>query len=285
MRGRLCSSSSPAWCRCWRGARRICICSERRGGGWRSAPGWRLCSARRAWCCARFSGIAASGSLLVAQPVLSWLAAARPELRGPIYAAAALGLGALLHLGSRHANRFFFHRDRRDGLERPVHWLPFALLGLLYAGTLMLLDPASIWMALPVAVIGLVLVSTGEEYYAALTASLGGAPNTWPGRSQALCGIGFALLTASLPLALRDGSLRCLALVAAGAAVLCLRWGLRYRSAGAWAAGLAAAACAFQTSPALAHGFAMRIGTATASLFGLHTGSPALIALGHLIFL
>jgi hypothetical protein len=228
---------------------------------------------------------AALGSLLVAQPVLSWLAAARPELRGTIYAAAALGLGALLHLGSRHANRFFFHRDRRDGLERPVHWLPFALLGLLYAGTLMLLDPASIWMALPVAVIGLVLITTGEEYYAALTASLGGAPNTWPGRSQALCGIGFAFLTASLPLALRDGSLRCLALVAAGAAVLCLRWGLRYRSAGAWAAGLAAAACAFQTSPALARGFALRIGTATASLFGLRTGSPALIALGHLIFL
>jgi hypothetical protein len=35
---------------------------------------------------------AALGSLLVAQPVLSWLAAARPDWNGAIYAAAALGL-------------------------------------------------------------------------------------------------------------------------------------------------------------------------------------------------
>ncbi len=239
----------------------------------------------------RYHGLlypAALGSLLVAQPVLPWLAtspAVRPEWRGLIYAAAALGLGAVLHLASLHLNRFFFHRDRRDGLERPVHWVPFSLLGLLYAGALMLLDPKSVWMALPVAVVGVVLATTGEEYYAALAASLGAAPVRWPRRSVALCGIGFALVAAAIPLALRDGSLRCLVLVAAGAAALCLRWGLRYRSAGAWAAGLAAAACAFQTSPALARGFAIQVGAAAASILGIHAGSPALIALGHLIFL
>jgi hypothetical protein len=130
-----------------------------------------------------------------------------------------------------------------------------------------------------------VLAGTGEEYYAALVRSLGAAPVRWPRRSVALCGAGFGLAAAAIPLALRDGSLRCLALVAAGAAFLCLRWGLRYRSAGAWAAGLLAAACAFQTSPALARGVAVRMGTAAASILGIHAGSPALIALGHLIFL
>jgi hypothetical protein len=228
---------------------------------------------------------AALGVLLAAQPVLPWLAASRPGWSGLIYTAAALGLGAVLHMGSRHANRFFFHCDRRDGLERPVHWVPFALLGLLYAGALMLLDPRSLFMALPVAVIGMVLAGTGEEYYAALVQSLGAAPASWPRRSVALCGVGFGLVAAAIPLALRDGSLRCLALVAAGAAFLCLRWGLRYQSAGAWAAGIAAALCAFQTSPALIRGLVAKAVPVAASVTGLQAGSPALIALGHLVFL
>jgi hypothetical protein len=228
---------------------------------------------------------AALGGLLAMQPVLPWLAALRPDLRGLIYAAAAVGLGALLHAGSHHANRFFFHRDRRDGVERAVQWVPFALLGLLYAGALTLLDLKSLFMALPVAVIGMVLAGTGEEYYAALVRSLGAAPASWPRRSVALCGVGFGLVAAAIPLALRDGSLRCLALVAAGAALLCLRWGLRYRSAGAWAAGIAAAVCAFQTSPALIRSLAAKAVPVAASMTGLQAGSPALIALGHLVFL
>jgi hypothetical protein len=232
---------------------------------------------------------AALGALVAAQPVLPWLAVdlanGRPDLLGWIYAAAAVVLGAVLFFGSRHANRFFFHRDRRDGIERPVHWVPFALLGLLYGGALTLLDPLSLFLALPVAVIGMVLAGTGEEYYAALAASLGSAPQKWPRRSVALIGIGFALVAAAVPLSLRDDSLRCLVPVAAGAALLWGRWGLRYKSAGAWAAGIAAGLPAYSAMPALAPQLAHRIAQAAAALTRIPADSPALAALGQLGFL
>jgi hypothetical protein len=228
---------------------------------------------------------AALGVLLLAQPVLPWLAARRPDRLGWIYAAAAVVLGAVLHIGSRHANRFFFHRDRRDGVERPVSWVPFALLGLLYCGALLLLDPLSIFLALPVAVIGMVLASTGEEYYAALAASLGAPPQRWPRRSAALIALGFGLAAAAVPLALRDPSWRCLAVVEISAAFLCLRWGLRYRSAGAWTVGLAASLTAYATAPSLVPDLAQRIAAAVAAVMRIPADSPAFLALGQLGFL
>ena len=45
----------------------------------------------------------------------------------------------------------------------------------------MLLDLRSAFLALPVTVIGLVLAATGEEYYQALTRSLGHARSGGPG--------------------------------------------------------------------------------------------------------
>ena len=123
---------------------------------------------------------AALGILLAAQAVLPWLGSRWPWSPASLYGLAAVILGAVLHLGSRHINRFFFHRDRLDSVDRPVHLVPFLLLGVLYAGALSLLDLRSAFLALPLAVLGWILAGTGEEYYQALTASLGEAPVSWP---------------------------------------------------------------------------------------------------------
>ena len=216
---------------------------------------------------------AALGLLFVAQPLLPWLGE-RIEENGSLYAVAALLLGVVLHAGSRHVNRFFFHRDRKDGVDRPLHLVPFLLLGVLYLGALSLLDLWSDFLALPLAVLGLVLVSTGEEYYRALAASLGRVPERWPGRSIALLALGFSLVVAAVPLSLRDSSKRCLPLVCLFAAGLFLRWSLRYGHRAAHAAGVAAALAAWHFSPA-------------ASPFPLgweHVGSLAgLLALGAVL--
>lgn len=168
---------------------------------------------------------AALGILFVAQAALPSLAERWAE---GLYVVAAVALGAVLHVGSRHVNRFFFHRDQRDGRDRPVHLVPFLLLGILYVGALTGLDLDSPFLALPVAVLGIVLAGTGEEYYRALFESLGHAPRRWPWRSVALLALGFSLTVAAVPLALMDSSAYCLLLVAAGAAGLFLRWSLRY---------------------------------------------------------
>jgi hypothetical protein len=195
---------------------------------------------------------AALGGLLAAQPVLPWIGAHSSIGANALYAAAALLLGALLHLGSRDANRFLFHRDRVDGQDRSVHLVPFLLLGLLYLGGLMLLDLRSAFLAIPLAVMGLVLAATGEEYYQALTRSLGRAPERWPRRSLALLALGFSLMVAAIPLALLDDAGRCLPVVALLGAAFCLRWSLRYGHAAIHAAGVMLALLAYETFPALA---------------------------------
>ncbi len=232
---------------------------------------------------------AALGGLLAAQPVLPWLrdqlAARQPGAADAIYAVAALALGVLLHAGSRHVNRFFFHRDRCDGVERQVHLIPFLLLGALYAGALTLLDLDSVFLALPLAVVGVVLAGTGEEYYAALVRSQGAVPERWPRRSVALAALGCALLAVAVPLSFLDATGRCLALVIFLAAVFLLRWAVRYGSAGAHVAGLAAALCAWFSAPNLAPRLADRLTLGVADLVGLSPASPALTALGLLGFL
>ncbi len=192
------------------------------------------------------------GLLFAAQAVLPrvgevWLWSAEG-----LYVLAALALGAVLHVGSRHVNRFFFHRDRQDGRERSVHFVPFALLGILYVGALAGLDLESNFRALPLALLGLVLAGTGEEYYRALSESIGHAPRPWPRRSLALMAVGCSLVVAALPLALEDPSGRCLLLTAAGAAALFLRWSLRYGQPAFHVLGVLAAFVAWNNLPFLA---------------------------------
>jgi hypothetical protein len=190
------------------------------------------------------------GTLLAAQAVLPWIGARWPWAPELLYGLAAAILGAVLHLGSRHVNRFFFHRDRRDGIDRPIHLVPFLLLGVLYAGAMTLLDLHSAFLALPLAVLGLVLAGTGEEFYRALADSLGAAPERWPFRSVALLALGFSLVAIAQPLALMDGSLRCLFLTALCAAALFLRWSLRYGHRAIHVLGVLAAFAAYHAAPA-----------------------------------
>ncbi|MEA2600584.1 MAG: hypothetical protein QOF89_1576 [Acidobacteriota bacterium] len=190
---------------------------------------------------------AALGGLLAAQPVLPWLGARWPAHPNAVYTAAALLLGALLHLGSREANRSLFHRDRLDGRDRPVHLVPFLMLGLLYLGGLILLDLHSDFLALPMAVMGIVLAGTGEEYYQALSRSLGRTLERWPRRSLALLALGFSLTVAAVPLSTFDASGRCLPAVALLGAALCLRWSVRYGLASIHALGILLAAVAWET--------------------------------------
>jgi hypothetical protein len=193
---------------------------------------------------------AALGILLAAQAVLPWIGARWPWAPELLYGLAAAILGAILHLGSRHVDRFFFHRDRRDGIDRPIHLVPFLLLGVLYAGAMTLLDLRSTFLALPLAVLGLVLAGTGEEFYRALADSLGAPPERWPFRSVALLAIGFSLVVIAQPLALLDGSLRCLFLTALCAAALFLRWSLRYGHRAIHVLGVLAAFAAYHAAPA-----------------------------------
>ena len=229
------------------------------------------------------------GVLLLAQAALPWLAERLPGVAQGIYTASSLLLGGLLHLGSLHINRFFFHRDRRDGVERPVRFVPFLLLGLLYVGAMTLLDMHSTFMALPLAILGLVLAATGEEYYRALTESVrsiestGAAPVRWPARSVALIAVGLGLLAGAVPLALLDRSGLCLALVTLGAALFLLRWGVRYRTASLYAVGLVAALAAYISSPALFRPLAQLILRGVTNATGLSSG-PALFALSQLGF-
>jgi hypothetical protein len=190
---------------------------------------------------------AALGGLLAAQPVLPWLGARWPAHPNAVYTLAALLLGVLLHLGSREANRSLFHRDRLDGRDRPVHLVPFLMLGLLYLGGLILLDLHSAFLALPVAVMGIVLAGTGEEYYQALGRALGKVPERWPRRSLALLALGFSLTVAAVPLSLFDATVRCLPMVALPGAILCLRWSVRYGLASVHTLGILLAVGAWET--------------------------------------
>lgn len=225
------------------------------------------------------------GTLFVAQAVLPRVGEAWPWNAEGLYVLAALGLGAVLHVGSRHVNRFFFHRDRQDGQERSVHFVPFVLLGILYVGCLVGLDFDSVFAALPLAVLGLVLAGSGEEYYRALADSIGRAPRPWPRRSVALLAVGFSLAVAALPLSALDPSGRCLVLTAVCAASLFLRWSLRYGQPAVHVLGVLAAAVAYYTSPALAPRLVSELSRVGAALLGTFLNSPVLTGWALLGFL
>jgi len=223
--------------------------------------------------------------LIVAQPVLPEIADRYPDLATTIYVGAALLLGALFQLGSRHINRFFFHRDRQDGVERPIQWMPFVVLGVLYLGAMVLLDPRSELLALPLAVIGMVLADTGSEYYRALISSLDEKPERWPKRSIALMVIGIAAIVVALPLSFADPSLRCSALVSLCAAAFFGRWSVRSPGFGPHLAALGSVFAAYHLFPALVPYLAKELWARLLVVLDLSQGSPLAISIADLGFL
>ena len=222
---------------------------------------------------------------ILAQPVLPSIASRHPDHTAAIYMVAALLLGGLLQLGSRHINRFHFHRDRKDGVDRPIRWMPFVVLGVLYLGAMVLLDPRSELMALPLAVIGMVLADTGEEYYRALIHARGEKPEKWPKRSMALMAIGIAALVIALPLSFADPSLRCTALVSICAAFFFGRWSLRSPGIPSHLAALGSVWAAYHFIPALVPDLAKEVWTRLLAALDLSQGSPLALSIADLGFL
>jgi hypothetical protein len=222
---------------------------------------------------------------ILAQPVLPLVADRIPNHTAAIYLAAALLLGLLLQIGSRHINRFFFHRDRQDGVERPIRWMPFVVLGVLYLGAMVLLDPRSELMALPLAVIGMVLADTGEEYYRALIRARGETPEKWPRRSVAMLAIGIAAMVVALPLSFADPSLRCTALVALCAAAFFGRWSLRSPGLPSHLAALGSVWAAYHFIPALVPDLAKELWARLLAALDLSHGSPLALSIADLGFL
>ena len=222
---------------------------------------------------------------MVAQPVLPELFDRHPDFAMPIYIVAALLLGTLLQIGSRHINRFFFHRDRRDGVDRPLQWMPFAVLGVLYLGAMVLFDPRSELIALPLGVIGMVLADTGEEYYRALIRSRGEKPERWPRRSMALMTMGIAAMVVAIPLSFRDPSLQCSALVSVCAAVFFGRWSLRSPGFASHFAALGSVFLAYHLSPTLVPALAKQLWARLLAVLDLTQGSPLALGIADLGFL
>lgn len=222
---------------------------------------------------------------MVAQPLLPVLVARNPDRGTAITIGAAVLLGILLQIGSRHINRFFFHRDRRDGIDRPVQWMPFALLGILYLGALALFDPRSQLIALPLAVIGAVLADTGEEYYRVLERARGEKPERWPGRSVALMTIGIAAMVVAFPLSFRDPSLVCSALVSLVAAFFFGRWSLRSPGLPTHLAAIGSVFAAYHLCPALVPGLAKQLWARLLLALDLSQGSPLALSIADLGFL
>ena len=184
--------------------------------------------------------------LLVALPagsVLDW----------PLPATATL-LGAVLAFACRHINRFFFHRDRVSGIERPVHALPFLfLVGLYLANVLELGAGGSEW-ALAMVFVALALADAGEEYLRALTRAVGEMPATWPRRSLGLLAAGATTGAFALGLALFAGDPLSVVWVTGGCCTYLIAWTFRYRQAATYAAALPLGLIALHTLPALLTG-------------------------------
>ncbi len=222
---------------------------------------------------------------MLAQPILPLMMARNPDHATPIYLASAFFLGLLLRTGSRHINRFFFHRDRLDGAERPIRWMPFVVLGVLYLGAMVLLDPRSELMALPLAVIGMVLADTGEEYHRALIRARGETPGKWPKRSLALMAIGIAAIVVALPLSFVDPSLRCTALVSICAAFFFGRWSLRSPGIPSHLAALGSVWAAYHFIPRLVPDLAKELWARLLAALDLSQGSPLALSIADLGFL
>ena len=201
----------------------------------------------------RYDGVAyplAFSLLTISSPLISSSSSfVTPSSSG--FIAAALGLGAVFHFGARHINRFLFHRDQRDGIDRPVHALPFLALAVLYVASLSVLQLPVSFVALPIVVLGVALVTTGEEYYAALMRSLRTRPASWPGRSVALLSLGFALMAIAAPLSFLDGTGRVVAIVFISIATVLFRWSFRYANGSARVAAMLASVVGYFCFPTL----------------------------------
>ncbi len=224
---------------------------------------------------------AVAGVLLFALPLLPWLEGLWPR-RDLFFLAAAAALGLLLRSASRHVNRFFFHRDRLAGVERPVHWLPFALLILLYGGGMSLLSAFPTHLALPLVFVAVALIDAGEEYYRALIRATGEKPRRWPRRSLALLALGFCALAAALVTAPLDAGRQSLALVASVASLRLLAWGWRYRSTAAHASGLLTGVVAYHAFPALVPDTLRELFSGAIRALGVNPHGPGALSLGDL---
>lgn len=194
----------------------------------------------------------------------------------------AVVTGGLLRWGSRHINRFFFHRDRRQGRERPVHWLPFGLLLTVYGAAMAAFSVPTGWLAVPLALAAWALIDCGEEYYHALVQA-GGAPVVrWPGRSVALLVVGFAGLAVAVGWAPMTAWAKGWAVVALIATARCLMWGLRYRSLPAYAAGLIVGMLAYHAVPALLPSLAVEVYQWLLSSLAMSSGGLAILSIGDL---
>ncbi len=191
---------------------------------------------------------------------------------------AALG-GLAVRSASRHINRFFFHRDRREGVDRPLRMLPFALLLVVYFAVMLALPVAGGWIAVPLAFAALALIDCGEEYYQALVAARGEPVTRWPRRSVALLIVGFATLAVALGLAPLSGWMMGWAVVSALATWRLVAWGLRYRSTAAYGAGLLVGMMAYHVAPALLPDLAKQIYQGLLQMIGIGAGGAAAVSL------
>ena len=224
------------------------------------------------------------GALTLSLPLLPLGRGIAPTPLDSFYVSASIFFGSMFTIGSRHINRFLFHRDRRDGIDRPIHFLPFLVLAVLYMAAMALLDPGSTFVALPLAVVGLVLVRTGEEYYRALVGSTRAKPVQWPKRSLALLSLGISLMVVAGPLSLLDSTHRCTTLVSALIAFVLLGWAVHYRSVAAHVAGLGTALVAYHLSPSLFPELAQSIIHDFSQWSGISANSPVITSIAHLGF-
>ncbi len=224
----------------------------------------------------------ASGVLLFALPVLPYLAARWPWSPDFFFLLAAGALGLLLRSASRHVNRFFFHRDRLSGVERPIHGLPFVLLVLLYLGGMSLLPAFASHLALPLVFVAIALLDAGEEYYRAQVRATGEKPERWPRRSLALLALGFSTLAASLATSPFDAGRHSLALVASIASLRLLAWASRYRSTLAHTCGLLVGVVAYHAFPVLVPEVVRDLFTSAIQALGVDPRGPGAFSLGDL---
>jgi hypothetical protein len=230
--------------------------------------------------------------LLAAAPLLPAAAGAWAQwaLGDLFYGLAALVLGIHLFAGCREVSRSL---GGRQTAEAPWHLVPILLLAVLYAGAMALLDPRSPLLGLPVAIAGLSLAAAGYDAGRFRRAGEAGRPGSAadtavaPRRRPAdlaLIAAGAALVVVALPLALRDPSLRCLALVAPCAAALFLGWSLTELQPGIHLLGIEAAYLAWHLLPRLLPDAAAWLSGKAAALAGADPRGAAPFVGGDLAF-
>lgn len=209
---------------------------------------------------------AALGVMLLATPLLPWLQQLGGGTRSQLFfLTTSIALGLLLRGASRHVNRFFFHRDRRQGTDQPLHLLPFGLLALLYLLAVELVAPGLPSLAFPLLFLGIALVDTGEEYLRACAAVQGSMPQPWPRRTRSLLALGFSAMATAGALAFSGGLVHTVAPVMLFGGVRLLAWGWHYRRAVAHVTGALAVLVALPLLPSLMARLGLTVVTAVES--------------------